>query len=523
MKFNATGSGFTEVKRVLTSTSVTRNEIQCHKLTNYKQRRFRAQTSVKEKLSIIEVHTMLLGMTYYQIFSYFIIYSFIGWCVEVVFHAVRFGRVINRGFLNGPVCPVYGFGVILVFGVLNIIAALYSSTGGVAGIPIPILYILGLLLTSFVEFMGGFLLDKFFHARWWDYRNEKFNIGGYVCLKFSLIWGAGIVLIVRIFHPMLIEQNLNRFPEQIGRWILVVMYAAYVTDVIVSALTMMKLNQQLAELEELRQSMRVVSNTLSYVLGEGTFVTEELIGRGEGRAYAHATAADSMNTLETRDEFDAKYDALQASMNEKREALQASMDETREAIQAGMDKRRDAIQAGMNERRDAIQASMDKRREAAAVAGERAEAARKAVVERAAAAGSVLTNRAAMDDAEAANDSVLGQEDKMSVPEFSPADAVKKQVAAATNAITEKVSAVAEAAMKNVADITLRTAEEREERRAEAEARKAQLEKDREEWIAKFNERRHRLLRYLFSSHPDIQHDEYQEAMDELRKILEGK
>ena len=488
---------------------------------------------------------MILGMTYYQIFSYFIIYSFIGWCVEVVFHAVRFGRVINRGFLNGPVCPVYGFGVILVFGVLNIIAALYSPTGGVAGIPIPILYILGLLLTSFVEFMGGFLLDKFFHARWWDYRNEKFNIGGYVCLKFSLIWGAGIVLIVRIFHPMLIEQNLNRFPEQIGRWILVVMYAAYVTDVIVSALTMMKLNQQLAELEELRQSMRVVSNTLSYVLGEGTFVTEELIGRGEGRAYAHATAADSMNTLETKDEFDAKYDALQASMNEKREALQASMDETREAIQAGMDKRRDAIQAGMNERRDAIQAgmdkrrdaiqagmnerrdaiqaSMDKRREAAAVAGERAEAARKAVVERAAAAGSVLTNRAAMDDAEAANDSVLGQEDKMPVPEFSPADAVKKQVAAATNAITEKVSAVAEAAMENVADITLRTAEEREERRAEAEARKAQLEKDREEWIAKFNERRHRLLRYLFSSHPDIQHDEYQEAMDELRKIIEGK
>ena len=455
---------------------------------------------------------MILGMTYYQIFSYFIIYSFIGWCVEVVFHAVRFGRVINRGFLNGPVCPVYGFGVILVFGVLNIIAALYSPTGGVAGIPIPILYVLGLLLTSFVEFMGGFLLDKFFHARWWDYRNEKFNIGGYVCLKFSLIWGAGIVLIVRILHPMLIEQNLSRFPEQIGRWILVVMYAAYVTDVIVSALTMMKLNQQLAELEELRQSMRVVSNTLSYVLGEGTFVTEDLIRRGEGRAYAHATAADSMNTLETRDEFDAKYDALQASMNEKREALQASMDETREAIQAGMDKRRDAIQAGM-----------DKRREAAAVAGERAEAARKAVVERAAAAGSMLKDRAAMDDAKAANDSVFGQENKMPVPEFSPAYAVKKQVAAATNAITEKVNAVAEAAMENVADMTLRTAEEREERRAEAEARKAQLEKDREEWIAKFNERRHRLLRYLFSSHPDIQHNEYQEAMDELRKIMEGK
>ena len=466
---------------------------------------------------------MLLGMSYYQIFSYFIIYSFIGWCVEVVFHAVRYGRVVNRGFLNGPVCPVYGFGVILVFGVLNIIATSFSPTGGVASIPIPILYVLGLLLTSFVEFMGGFLLDKFFHARWWDYRNEKFNIGGYVCLKFSLIWGAGIVLIVRILHPMLIEQNLSRFPEQIGRWILVVMYAAYVTDVIVSALTMMKLNQQLAELEELRQSMRVVSNTLSYVLGEGTFVTEDLIRRGEDRAYAHATAADSMNTLETRDEFDVKYDALQASMNEKREALQASVDETREAIQAGMDETREVIEAGLNERRDAIQAGMEKRRDAAAAAGARAEAARKAVVERAAAAGSVLTDRVAMDDVKSAIDSVPGQEEKMPLPEFSPADAVKKQVAAATNAITEKVNAVAEAAMENVADITLRTAEQREERRAEAEARKAQIEKDREEWIAKFNERRHRLLRYLFRSHPDIHHNDYQEAMDELREIMENR
>ena len=466
---------------------------------------------------------MLLGMSYYQIFSYFIIYSFIGWCVEVVFHAVRYGRVVNRGFLNGPVCPVYGFGVILVFGVLNIIATSFSPTGGVASIPIPILYVLGLLLTSFVEFMGGFLLDKFFHARWWDYRNEKFNIGGYVCLKFSLIWGAGIVLIVRILHPMLIEQNLSRFPEQIGRWILVVMYAAYVTDVIVSALTMMKLNQQLAELEELRQSMRVVSNTLSYVLGEGTFVTEDLIRRGEDRAYAHATAADSMNTLETRDEFDVKYDALQASITEKREALQASVDETCEAIQAGMDETREVIEAGLNERRDAIQAGMEKRRDAAAAAGARAEAARKAVVERAAAAGSVLTDRVAMDDVKSAIDSVPGQKEKMPLPEFSPADAVKKQVAAATNAITEKVNAVAEAAMENVADITLRTAEEREERRAEAEARKAQIEKDREEWIAKFNERRHRLLRYLFRSHPDIHHNDYQEAMDELREIMENR
>ena len=483
---------------------------------------------------------MLLGLTYYQIFSYFIIYSFIGWCVEVVFHAVRYGRVVNRGFLNGPVCPVYGFGVILVFGVLNLVSTIFSPTGGINSIPIPVLYIMGMILTSFVEFLGGYLLDKFFHARWWDYRKEKFNIGGYVCLKFSLIWGVGIVLIVRIFHPMLIEDSISKIPVEIGRWILVVMYAAYVTDVIVSALTMMKLNQQLAELEELRQSMRVVSNSLSYLLGEGTFVTEDLIRRGENRAYATATAADAMNTLETRDEFDVKYEALQASMDEKREALQASMDERREALQAGMSEKREALQAGMSERREALQAGMSEKREAlqasmdesrevaaaaAASAGARVATVRDEIAERAAAAGATITGQAAnaMDIANTAIDSMSDREDMAPSEDFSAVETVRKHVSAATNAFTEKVNAMADAALENVSELQIKSAEEREQRRAEAQARREQLEKTRAEWIQKFNERRHRLLRYLFSSHPDMQHNRYQEAMDELRAIMEGK
>ena len=64
---------------------------------------------------------MICGMTYFQICLYFLFYSFGGWVVEVIFHAVALGKVINRGFLNGPVCPVYGFGVLSVFALLNTI------------------------------------------------------------------------------------------------------------------------------------------------------------------------------------------------------------------------------------------------------------------------------------------------------------------------------------------------------------------------------------------------------------------
>ena len=310
-------------------------------------------------------------MTYYEIAGYFIIYSFIGWCIEVVYHALRFGRVCNRGFLNGPVCPVYGFGVILVFGAVSLLALLFSDTGNVMSIPLPILYLAGMILTTFTEFMGGFLLDKFFHARWWDYRNQKFNLGGYICLRFSLIWGVGIVLIVRYLHPILIRDSIALIPEKYGWWILLLMYLLYILDIVVSALTMIKLNEKLAELEELRRSMRVVSNTLSYVLAEGTFVTDDLV-RKEGRVYDVATEADSIHTLETKAEFEAKREAWQTSVNEKREALQTSVNEKKEALQTSV-----------HEKREALQNKVDGTLEAAA---EKAAAAKEAVTGHAGAA-----------------------------------------------------------------------------------------------------------------------------------------
>lgn len=246
---------------------------------------------------------MLLGMTYYQIFSYFVIYSFVGWCVEVVYHAIRYGRVINRGFLNGPVCPVYGYGVILVLGVTNAIATLFPPARSGAELPIPVLFAVGMILTSLVELAGGVFLDLCFHARWWDYSEERFNLNGYICLKFSLIWGAGIVLVVRVLHPILVESNLARVPDTFERWVLVVMYALYAADFVVSVLTMVKLNQRLAELEEMRQSMRVVSNKLSMVLAEGAFVTENIVNRsGADRRFAEVKGSNISNTLETREE-----------------------------------------------------------------------------------------------------------------------------------------------------------------------------------------------------------------------------
>ena len=140
-------------------------------------------------------------MTYYQICWYFLIYSCIGWCLEVTYHAVSLGLVINRGFLNGPVCPVYGFGMLLLLGVLD---WFQGVTGGAVpeNCRVLVLYVFGVFFATAVELTAGWLLDQIFHARWWDYSEFPYNFHGYICLKFSLLWGAGAIIVITAVHPV---------------------------------------------------------------------------------------------------------------------------------------------------------------------------------------------------------------------------------------------------------------------------------------------------------------------------------
>ena len=100
-----------------------------------------------------------------------------GWCTEVSYAALDRGIFVNRGFLNGPYCPIYGCGVVIVVAVLT---PLKDN--------LLILFIGSFLLTSILEYITGYLLEKVFHNQWWDYSDKPFNIHGYVCLKFSIYW-----------------------------------------------------------------------------------------------------------------------------------------------------------------------------------------------------------------------------------------------------------------------------------------------------------------------------------------------
>ena len=213
---------------------------------------------------------MICGMTYFQICLYFLIYSFGGWVVEVIFHAVALGKVINRGFLNGPVCPVYGFGVLSVFALLNTIqgSGRQMSDG--------MIFVFGIVLATAVELVAGWLLDVCFHARWWDYSDKPFNFHGYICLEFSLIWGLAIVMVVKVFQKY-VESHASHTPAT-WEWIVIaVLYAVYLTDFIVTVAVIQGLNKKLTRLDKVRSDLRIVSDKLSDTLATTTIGTAQKV------------------------------------------------------------------------------------------------------------------------------------------------------------------------------------------------------------------------------------------------------
>lgn len=116
-----------------------------------------------------------MGMLYTYLWTFFL-FAFLGWCSEVVFAAIRQRRFVNRGFLNGPLCPIYGIGVVAIDFLLR------PFQGN-----LPVLLVGGMLLGSALEYLAGFFLEKLFHQKWWDYSDQPHNLHGYICLKFSIL------------------------------------------------------------------------------------------------------------------------------------------------------------------------------------------------------------------------------------------------------------------------------------------------------------------------------------------------
>lgn len=121
----------------------------------------------------------------------FLIYSFIGWLVEIFLTLVMERKFINRGFLIGPLVPIWGTGAILITLILRPQDSLFN------------LVISSAFIGTFLEYVVNYLMEKLFKVRWWDYSQFPFNINGRVCLVSSCIFGIGGLLVIKIINPFL--------------------------------------------------------------------------------------------------------------------------------------------------------------------------------------------------------------------------------------------------------------------------------------------------------------------------------
>ncbi len=256
---------------------------------------------------------MICGMTYYQICWYFLIYSFGGWVVEVIFHAVALGKVVNRGFLNGPVCPVYGFGVLSVFAMINTLQSSgYQMSEGM-------IFLFGVILATVVELIAGWMLDVCFHARWWDYSDKPFNFHGYICLEFSLIWGLAIVLVVKVFQKYVENNTSMQTDSALGWIILAILYGIYLADLIVTVAVIRGLNKKLTRLNTIQSDMRIVSDKLSDTVANTTIDTAQVIGKGKVQT--------ALAKAELREAAETKKNQSIEKLRKKKMELQREFDE----------------------------------------------------------------------------------------------------------------------------------------------------------------------------------------------------
>ena len=152
----------------------------------------------------------------------FIIYSFIGWIIEIITEYIHHKRFVNRGFLIGPYCPIYGVAAVLMILLLN----KYLDD------PI-VLFVMAIIISSVIEYFASYIMEKLFNARWWDYSNNKFNINGRICLETMIPFGFAGIILMYFINPVIIK-ILLLIPTTLLNIISVIIFILLLLDMIIS-------------------------------------------------------------------------------------------------------------------------------------------------------------------------------------------------------------------------------------------------------------------------------------------------
>ncbi len=172
-------------------------------------------------------------MIFCKYFIYFMIYSFLGWVKEVIEKLIELKRFVNRGFLIGPICPIYGYGV------LGIILLVSNNTDDLLAV-----FLKCILICSVLEYFTSYIMEKLFKARWWDYSRWKFNINGRICLETMIPFGIFGTIIIYFVHPLIVG-FVEKLSDITILVVAIILLIVHVVDIIISFKIMSKIKKEI--------------------------------------------------------------------------------------------------------------------------------------------------------------------------------------------------------------------------------------------------------------------------------------
>lgn len=258
-----------------------------------------------------------MPQNFYELVWIFIIYAFFGWCTEVSYAALDTGKFVNRGFLNGPYCPIYGCGIVIV---VTILTPLKEN--------LLLLFVGSVLLTTTLEFLTGYILEKAFHNKWWDYSDKPFNVKGYICLKFSILWGLACTFVMEILHPA-IYKLITWIPFLPGVILLIILMGIFAVDCCITVSTILKFNRHLKIMEDLAASIHRLSDEIGENIYENV---SDILERSEQFQEDHAQFIEKITetTETTRTRISQTTEAARVRLLDVREEKQRQLLELRE-------------------------------------------------------------------------------------------------------------------------------------------------------------------------------------------------
>jgi len=261
---------------------------------------------------------VVFGFPISLLFLYFVIYAFLGWILETVYCSVRERRFVARGFLYGPVCPIYGVGVLMML----------CWFAPFTGRPL-LFYAVATVCMSAWEYLVAWILETTTHIKYWDYSDRKFNLHGRICLSISLTWGVLAYLVIFWIHPVVagLVERLSTF-------------TIYVADVVLLVLLVADVAATIRELALLTAMLRKL-----------TQMGEEL------------QVQLALSRAELSDRLDEAREVLSDRLDDAKESISDRLDDARESISDKLDDAKESISDRLDVAKESISGRLDGARE----------------------------------------------------------------------------------------------------------------------------------------------------------------